>query len=179
MAMIVEWFEVQSLNITHTTKFLGAMKTLQLGWHKYEACPESIQPFWISQELVRWPWCNLAASHRRSYCTSMNSCSPTGLVSQQWGAIDSACVLCDHHIHKSSHFQRWFWENQKSQGTKSGLQGCWQTWVMWCFAKKACTRAVEWAGALMQIRSSARSVRVNATVTQNTSSVNSVSLPTY
>jgi len=44
--------------------------------------------------------------------------------------------------------------------------------------KYACTRAVEWAGALTQIRRSARSVIVNATVTQYTSSVNGVSLPT-
>jgi hypothetical protein len=31
----------------------------------YEVCPESNQPFWISRELVGWPWCNLAASQRR------------------------------------------------------------------------------------------------------------------
>jgi len=24
----------------------------------YEACPENIQPFWISREPVAWPWCN-------------------------------------------------------------------------------------------------------------------------
>ena len=93
MVMIVEWSEVQSLNITHTTKFLGAMKTSLLGWHKYEACPESIQPFWTSQEPVSWPWYNLVASHRRPYCASGNSHSPTGLVSWQWDAIDSTCVL--------------------------------------------------------------------------------------
>jgi hypothetical protein len=49
---------------------------------------------------------------------------------------------------------------------------------MWCFAKKACMRAVEWAGTLMQIRWSACWVIVNATVTHYTSSVNGVSLPT-
>ena len=41
-----------------------------------------------------------------------------------------------------------FGKKQNSQGAKSGLQGCWQTWVMPSFAKKACMRAVEWAGAL-------------------------------
>ena len=46
-----------------------------------------------------WPWCNLAASHRRSYCASVNSHSSVGLVSRQWDAVDWACVLCDHHIH--------------------------------------------------------------------------------
>jgi hypothetical protein len=30
-----------------------------------------------------------------------------------------------------------FERNQKLQGAKSGLYGCWQTWVMWCFAKKS------------------------------------------
>jgi len=66
---------------------------------KYRGCPESIQPLWISQELVAWPWCNLAASQRRPYCISMNSLSPMGLVSRQWDTDDWACVLCDHHIH--------------------------------------------------------------------------------
>jgi len=40
-------------------------------------------------------------------------------------------------------------------------------------------KTVEWAGALMQIRGSVRSVTVNAKVIQYTSSVNGVSLPTY
>ena len=74
----------------------------------YEAWPESIQPFWISQELVKWSWRNLAASQRRPYCTSVNSHSTTGLVSRQWDAVDWACVLCDRCIHKSPHFQRRF-----------------------------------------------------------------------
>jgi len=47
-----------------------------------------------------------------------------------------------------------------------------------CFAKKACTTAVEWAGALMQICCSAHLVVVNAMITQYTSPVNGVSLPT-
>ena len=49
---------------------------------------------------------------------------------------------------------------------------------MWRFAKKACKRGVEWAGVLSWWRWSARSVIFNATVTQYTSSVNGVSLPT-
>jgi len=65
----------------------------------YEACPESIQPLWISWELFAWPWYNLAASQRRPYCASVNSHSPVGLVSRQWDAVDWACVLCDRHIH--------------------------------------------------------------------------------
>jgi hypothetical protein len=62
-------------------------------------CPASIRPFWISREPVAWPWCNMAAGHRRPYCASMNSHSPMGLVSRQWDAIDWACVLCDRHVH--------------------------------------------------------------------------------
>ena len=71
-----------------------------------------------------------------------------------------------------------FGKSRKSQGAKSGTQGCWQTWVMWCFAKNACLRAVEWAGSVSWWSWSACSVIVNVMVTQYTSSVNSVSLPT-
>jgi len=71
----------------------------------YERCPESMLPFGISQGLVAWPWCNLAASQRRPYCASVNSHSPVGLVSRQWDATDWACVLCDRHIKKSPPFQ--------------------------------------------------------------------------
>jgi len=66
---------------------------------KYEGCPESIRPFWISREPVAWPWCNLVASQRRPYCAFMNSHSPVGLVSRQWDAVDWACVLCDRHTY--------------------------------------------------------------------------------
>jgi len=66
---------------------------------QYKGCPESIQPFWISREPTAWPWCNLAASQRRPYCSSVNSYSPVGLVSRQWEAVDWACVLCDRRIH--------------------------------------------------------------------------------
>ena len=65
----------------------------------YKVCPESIQPFWIPREPVAWPWCNLAAGQRKSYCASMNSHSPVGLVSRQWNAVDWTCVLCDHRIY--------------------------------------------------------------------------------
>ena len=65
----------------------------------YEGCPESIQPLWISREPVAWPSCNLAASHRRPYCSGVNSHSAVGLVSRHWDAADWACVLCDSRIH--------------------------------------------------------------------------------
>ena len=63
----------------------------------YEGCPESIQPFWISREPIEWPWCNLAANHRRPYCSSVNSQSPVGLVSRQWDAVGWACVHVTSH----------------------------------------------------------------------------------
>jgi len=50
----------------------------------YKDCPESICPFWISQEPVVWPWYHLAASQMRPYCTSLNSHSSVRLVSRQW-----------------------------------------------------------------------------------------------
>jgi hypothetical protein len=73
--------------------------------HMYEG---SIQPFWIPQELVTLPWCNLAASQSRHYCASVNSHSPVGLVSLQWDAVDWACMLCYCCIQKSPPFQWWF-----------------------------------------------------------------------
>jgi len=54
----------------------------------YKGCLESICPFLISWKLVKWPWCNLAASQRRPYCATINNHSPTGLVSRQWDATD-------------------------------------------------------------------------------------------
>jgi hypothetical protein len=65
----------------------------------YKACLESILPFWISRELVVWPWCNLATSQRRPFCASMNSHSPVGLVGRQWDTVDWACVLRDRRIY--------------------------------------------------------------------------------
>ena len=65
----------------------------------YEIRPKSIEPYWISRELVVWPWCNLAARQRRPYCPSVNSHYSVGLVSRQWDTIDWACVLCDCCIH--------------------------------------------------------------------------------
>ena len=65
----------------------------------YDYCPESIKPFWISRELVAWPWCNLAASQRRPYCACVNGHALVGLVSRQWDTVEWTCVLCDCRIH--------------------------------------------------------------------------------
>jgi len=77
-----------------TTRITGTLHEEQ-----YKGCPESIQPFRISREPAAWPWCNLAASQMRPYCSSVNSHSPIGLVSRQWDVVDWACVLCDRRIH--------------------------------------------------------------------------------
>ena len=53
----------------------------------------------LTTSPVTWPWCNLVASQMIYYCASMNSHSPVGLVSRQWGAFDWACVQCDCCIH--------------------------------------------------------------------------------
>ena len=52
-----------------------------------------------SSILNWWPRCNLAASHRRPYCTSMNSHSLVGLVSRQWDAVDWTYVLWELRIY--------------------------------------------------------------------------------
>jgi hypothetical protein len=65
---------------------------------QYEGCLESIRPFWISQEPVAWPWCNLAPSQRIPYYAAVSSHSPVGLVSRQWDAVDWACVLWDRRV---------------------------------------------------------------------------------
>jgi len=68
-------------------------------WKIYKGCLESIQPSWISRELVTCPRCNLAASQRRPYYASVNSHFHVGLVSRQWDAVNWTSVLCDHRIH--------------------------------------------------------------------------------
>jgi hypothetical protein len=49
--------------------------------------------------VVAWPWYNFAVSQRRPYCSSVNSHSLVGFVSQQWDAVNWAYVLCDRRIH--------------------------------------------------------------------------------
>jgi hypothetical protein len=116
-------------------------------------CPESIQSFSISPEPIAWPWCNLAASQRRPYCESVNSHYPVGLVSRQWDAVDWACVLCDRRTPNLLTFKGDFnfGKSQNSQRAKYGLWGgggLTDLGDLILCQKKACTRAVEWAGAL-------------------------------
>jgi hypothetical protein len=139
-------------------------------------------PFWISREPFAWPWCNLAASQRRPYCSSVNSHSPMGLVSRQWDAVDWACVLCDGRIYKSPPFRRrfYFWENPEVAGSQiwagGGLIDLGD--VMLC-QKKARMRAEEWAGALSDLLS--RSLwmrRSHGTQAQSTASHCRLTSPT-
>ena len=147
----------------------------------YEDCPECIQPFWISREPVAWSWLNLAAGHRRPYCAFVNSHSLVGLLSRQWDTVDWACVLCDRRILKSPSLSKAILTLGKARSRIEPSLGCrGADRPGWCDALpiKACTSAVECAGALSWWSWSAHSVSVNATVTQYTSLVNCVSLPT-
>jgi hypothetical protein len=180
-----EWYIAYNVVMSQLMYFWrGIYSLLQLQVGKnvilYEGCPESIQPFWIFQELAMRPWCNLAASQRRPYCTSMNTHSPMGIVSRQWDAIDWACVLwpLNSRISSLSMAILALGKARSQREPNLGCRGNWQTWVMWCFAKKACMRAVEWAGALSWWSWPARLVILNAKVTECTSSVNGISLPT-
>jgi hypothetical protein len=145
----------------------------------YEGCLESIQPFWISQEPVLWPWCNLEASQSRPYCASVYSHSPVGLVSQQWDAIDWACVLCDRRIHND-------WAKQISFITTTHLLILHLSCRLF-LAKHHITQVCQppyspdlapcnfWLFPKLKLPLKVRRF-VNATVTQYTSSVNGVSL---
>jgi hypothetical protein len=143
-----------------------------------EGCPESIKPFWLSREPMAWPWCNLAATQRRPYCPSLNSHSPLGLVSQQWDTVDWVCVLCDRRIHNfrasrlassrqcacpfySCRAGFFFGKASHHPGLSAPLQSRYGSLRLLAFPKAKI--AVE---------------REKITVTQYTSSVNGVSLPT-
>ena len=143
----------------------------------YEGCPGSICPFWISRELVMWPWCNLAASQRRPYCTPVNSHSSVGLVSWQWDAVDWTHVLYDRHIHDD-------WASRSDNAPAHS------TALVQAFFGKALHHPVcqppycpdldlrnFWLFPKLKLPLKGRWL-VNAMVTQYTSSVNSVSLPT-
>jgi len=147
---------------------------------RMKACPKNIRPFWISREPVSWPWCNLAASHRRPYCTSVNIHSPVGLVSRQWDTVDWACVLCDRRFHNDrasksassrqyacplySYRTGFFWAKNITQVCQPPYSTDLSPSDFWLFPK---------------IKSPVTGRRfVNATVTRYTNSVNGVSLPT-
>jgi hypothetical protein len=144
----------------------------------YEGCPEIIQPFWITQEQVTWPWCNLAASQRRRYCTSVNSHFPVGLVSRQWDTVD--CVLSDRHVHN----------DRTSRSASSWQCACpFYSSLAGFLAKYHITQVCQpsyspdlaacdcWL--FPKLKSPLKGRRfVNATVTQYTSSFSRISLPT-
>ena len=89
------WHWILSLWMTCyvSTHFVNAMFHGYKLKVPYEGCLESIRPFWITRELVKWPWFNLAASQRRPYCACVNSHSPMGLVSWQWDAVTELCTV--------------------------------------------------------------------------------------
>jgi hypothetical protein len=147
-------------------------------------CTKSIQPFWISREPVAWPWCNLADRQRKPYCASVNILLSRGAsqsaVRRRWLSF---CTLWPSHSQISAistailALGKANSRRKPTLGSRGAERPGWYD-VMWCFAKKSCLRAVEWAGALSWWSWSVQSVIVNATVTQYTNSVNGVSLPT-
>jgi len=133
------------------------------------------------ENWVAWPWCNLAASQRTPYWASMNGHSPVGLVSRQWDAVDWACVLCDRHIHID-----------RASRSASSRQGA----CLFCSSRAgfflgksshhpglSTTYSPDLAPCdfwlFPKLKSPLKRRRfVNVTVTQYTSSVSGVSLPT-
>ena len=151
----------------------------------YEACPESIGPFWISREPAAWPWYNLATSRGRSCCASMNSPCPVGLVSRQWDAVDWACVLCDLRIHNDRASRSASPRQYACPIYSSGVgffffflgEASHITQVCQPLHRPYLTPCDFWL--FPKLKSPLKRRRfVNATVTQYTSSVNGVSVPT-
>jgi len=146
----------------------------------YEGCPESVRPFWISRVPVAWSWCNLAASQKRPYCASVSNHFPVGLVSRQWYAVDWASLLCDCRIHN----------DRASRSVSSRHCAC----PFFSSLAGFCGKTSHHPGLsapyssdfapcdlllFPKLKSPLKGRRfVNATVTQHTSSVNGVSLPT-
>ena len=131
---------------------------------------------WISREPFAWPWCNSADSQRRPYSACVNSHSSVGLVSRQRDAADWARIQISI---LTANLALGLGGGTRSRG-EPNLNCRGADRHDWCdvLPIEVCTIAVEWTGALVQVRLSARSVPANVTVTRYTSSVNGVSLPT-
>ena len=146
----------------------------------YEGFPERIQSFLISREPVAWPTCDLAASQSSHYCTSVNSHSPVGLVSRQWDAVHWACKLCNCRIHSdrasrsasSRQCARQFYSSRAGFLAKHHItQSCQHLYTP--------DLALCDFRLFPKLKSPMKWRRfVNATITQNTSSVKGISLPT-
>ena len=145
----------------------------------YEACPESSQPFQISREAVALPWCNLAASQRRPYSASVNSHSPVGLVSRQWDTTDSLCACVTVTFTMTKWADQRICINTPAQSTA----------IMQALLAKHCiTQVCQYSYSpdlapcdfwfYPKLKSPLKVRFVNATVTEYTSSVNGISLPT-
>ena len=117
----------------------------------YEVCPESMKPCTMKNRDIYWRKYN-------KHCTQDNDASvPFKAGTLGPHTVVSIAISCPIMFSWTS-LMVWnlfpfkgdfsFGKSQKSQGTKSGLQGGWVTWVIWCFAKKLCTRHGVWAGAL-------------------------------
>jgi len=117
---------------------------------------------------------------RRPYCPSVNSHSPVGLVSRQWDPLNWACVLCVRRVHidracrsiSSRHCACPLYRTRAGFLAKHHITQVYQPPYspylapcdLWLFSK-------------LKLPLKGRRF-VNATVTQYTSSVDGVSLPT-
>jgi len=109
----------------------------------------------------------------------VNSHSPVGLVSRQWDAVDWACVLCDRRIH-DDRASRSASSRQCACPFYSSRAGFFGTashhWGLLAPYSPALAPCDFWL--FPKLKSLLKGRFVNATVTQYTSSVNDVSLPT-
>jgi len=138
--------------------------------------------FWISWEPVAWPWCNLAASQRRPYCAKVDRHSPVGLVSRQWDAVDWACVMFDRRIHndrasRSANLYQCACPFYSSHAGFFFLAKLRITLICQNYYNSYLSPCDFWFYPTLKSPLKVR-IFVNATVTQYTSSVNGVSLPT-
>ena len=186
---IILWLISQGLLLTTVIKVQPSLHASSISLQYTDICKRPVRKvfgnFLISREPVQWPWWNLAVSQRRPYCASVNNHSPVGLVSWQWDAVHWVCVLWQSYSQISS-LSKAILALGKARGRREPNLGCMGAdRAGWCEAppqtppkKNPSTRTVEWTGALTRRSWSARSVIMNAKVTQYTSSVNGVSLPT-
>ena len=124
---------------------------------------------------VAWPWCNLAASQWRPCCAYVKIHTPVGLVSRQWDAVDCSCVRSLPSHSQIPSLSTTILSLGKARSRREPNLGCkGADRPDWCddLPKILHESALSWWSL------SARSVIVNATVTQYTSSVDGISPPT-
>ena len=145
----------------------------------YKGCPENIHPLRISRtdhvaltELGSQSEETLLCIHEHSLSCETNQLA----VRRQWL---SSCIVWPSHSQITSLSMAILTLGKAGSSREPNLGWTGADRLGWCALPiKASTRAVEWAGTLSWWCWSARLVILNAMVTQDTSSVNGVSLLT-